>query len=68
MNDAINHYRTYLNDAAKKNATGLPHNLWAMLMTLDRMVSMEREQTASNWQSQVRLAEKVKRLEKGDEA
>ncbi len=64
MTDAINHYRTYLNAAPKQNATGLPHNVWAMLSTLDRMMGMHAAQVESNWKSQVAQDERLKRVEK----
>ncbi len=70
MNDAINHYRTYLATADKQNATGLPHNVWAMLMTLDRMVGREAQQTESNWRSFLLLKKQVmdgkEETDKGD--
>lgn len=66
MSEAINHYQTYLASAVanpKVNTTGLENKVWAILMTIDRMMDMERKQIESNWNSHIRLDERLKRLE-----
>lgn len=58
MTDSVRLYRNFL-AKARQNETGLPNNVWAMLMTLDHLFDLTLQSYADNRADIKRLGEKL---------